>query len=135
MDVSFCGNGANIPLKIYLMQLVTYQRCLPRSPAETTSLSGAHNETLEFRAVQNQPSQIHQQLGLTHLAVPSNRCGVRLSLALVCVWGAQESLTLHTWGRAYNKLVQVLSPTRAWSPDSITGNPRAVLYSTPALYP
>lgn len=128
MYVSFCTNRANIPLKIYLIQLVPYQRCLPRFPAQTTSLSGAHNETLQFSTFQNQPRQIHQWLGLTHLAVPSSRCGVRLPLALVCVWGAQESLTLHIWGRTHNKFVQVLSQTRGWGSDSITGNPCAVLW-------
>lgn len=109
---------------------------LPRSPVETTSPSGAHNESLQLSTVQNQPRQIHQWLGLSHLAVLRSRCGVRLPLALLCVWGPQESLTLHLWGRAYNKAGQVLSPTHGWGPDSVTGKPRAVLWllNTCALF-
>lgn len=132
--MSFCGNGQT--LQIYLIQLITHQRRLPRSPAETTSLSGADNEALQFSTVQNQPRQIHQGLGLSHLAVPRSRCGVMLSVALLCVWGPQENLTLHLWERTYSKVVQVLSQTHGWGVDSITGNP--LLFSdcsTPALYP
>lgn len=114
--------------------------CIPEMLAKVlsriTSLSDAHNEALLFSTVQNQPRQIHQWLGPSHLYVPRSRCGVRLPLALLCVWGAQESLTLHLWGGAYNNLCR-------YCPQHVSRVQTASLathvlfcdYSTPALYP
>lgn len=126
MDVSFCRNGQTSCCK-FIWHNLSHTRHTCDGP-QWRPLLWAVFRMKHFSTVQNQPRQIHQWLGLSQLAVPRSRCGVRLPLALLCVWGPQESLTLCLWGRAYIKVVQVLSQTHGWGPDSVIGSPCAVVW-------